>query len=178
MWGFLAVFLPLDSVVTAALRDFPQEMNQREEREDGKKEKRADEGWVKGVWVFNIFFWKGQSPVSFSTNRVLVHWSQGVEHKLIHCLCCCFCFLSISFGFSVPMRLTLARLDLFTLTPKQKMRLFCFSDPFNWHHSLWQTKADKLPWGLNRLEVKGSSYILKVPYCVKFTPAMFSYSSV
>lgn len=43
MWGFLAVFFPLDSVVTAALRDFPQEMNQREEREDGKKEKRANE---------------------------------------------------------------------------------------------------------------------------------------
>lgn len=42
--GFFAVFFPLDSVVTAALRDVPQEVNQREEREDGKREKRANEG--------------------------------------------------------------------------------------------------------------------------------------
>lgn len=90
----------------------------------GKKERmgKRRKGPTKGEWkVYRC------SIFSFERARVQLALAQtGSWYKVIHCLCCCFCFLPISFCFSVPMRLTLARLDLFTLTPKQKMRVFFF----------------------------------------------------
>lgn len=45
-------------MVTATLRDFPQEANQREKerKERGKKGEEGRGEGKKGAWVFNIFF--------------------------------------------------------------------------------------------------------------------------
>lgn len=47
-------------MVTATLRDFPQEMNQKGKERIEREKKKGIEGCKKGkkgVWVFNIFFW-------------------------------------------------------------------------------------------------------------------------
>lgn len=52
--GFSHSFFPLVSMVTATVRDFPQEKSQR-----GKKDKKGKKGLgkgFKGLWVFNMFF--------------------------------------------------------------------------------------------------------------------------
>lgn len=62
--GFSWCVFPLVSMVTAVLRDFPQETNQRE-KERIEREKRAKKGkekGEKGVWVFNIFLLRGPEP--------------------------------------------------------------------------------------------------------------------
>lgn len=59
--GFLTVFFPLVSMVTTALRDFPQETNQREKERIGR-EKRAKKGKEKARRVHgcSIFSFEGQ----------------------------------------------------------------------------------------------------------------------
>lgn len=76
-------FSPPVSMVTAALRDFPQEMNQREKkrigREKGQRRVRKRREGGRGVQYFLL---RGRSLVSFGTNRVLIHRSQGVSTNL------------------------------------------------------------------------------------------------
>lgn len=70
-------------MVTAALRDFPQDVNQREkekiEREKGQRRVRKR---LEGCMGVQYFLLRVQSLVSFSTNRVLIHRSQGVNTNL------------------------------------------------------------------------------------------------
>lgn len=92
--GFSYCFFPLVSMVTAALRDFPQEMNQREkertEREKGQRRVRKRPEGCMGVQYFLL---RGQSLVSYSASRVLIHRSQGVNTNL-YTACHYFCSFS------------------------------------------------------------------------------------
>lgn len=136
--GVSYCFSPLVSMVTAALRDFPQETNQRKkegiEREKGQRRvKKRLEGCI-GVQYFLL---RGQSPVSFSTNRVLIHRSQGVKHKLVHCLCHCFCSFSIFF----LLYCELAKGDSCVQWHRCKHKGVFSGLSVAIFQSLWQTKA-------------------------------------
>lgn len=105
--GFHSVFFPLVSVVTAALRDFPQETNQREkeriEREKGQRRVKKRLQWCVGV---QYFLWRGQSLVSSSANRVLIHRSQGVNTNLYTV-----CVIVFRF-FSIPLSVVLSAVEV------------------------------------------------------------------
>lgn len=60
--GFSHCFSPLVPLVTAALRDFPQEKNQRGKEEVGRGEKRAKKGKEKARRVYRCSIFSFEGP--------------------------------------------------------------------------------------------------------------------
>lgn len=112
--GFSYCFFFPVSMVTAALRDFPQETKpkrkERIEKEKGQRRLRKKLGRCQGVRYFLL---RGQSLVRFSASRVLILRSQGVNTNLytvcvivFHSFSTLLCgvFSAGKVGFSCPAR--------------------------------------------------------------------------
>lgn len=81
-WSGVGFFF-LVSMVTAALRDFPQETKpKRKERTGKEKGQRRLRKRLGRCWGVRYFLLRGQSLVRFSASTVLITRSQGVNTNL------------------------------------------------------------------------------------------------